>query len=114
MNNLAEKIAKLLEDKKAQDVNVIDVEGKSPICDYFVIASGNSNTQVKALCTHLEEELEKDNIRPKHIEGYAGATWILMDYGDVIVHIFYYETREFYSLEDMWEKAQNAQIEAED
>ncbi|MCL2838258.1 MAG: ribosome silencing factor [Oscillospiraceae bacterium] len=105
MNNLAEKIVKILEDRKATDVKMIDVKDVTTIADYFVIASGNSNLQVRALCDIIEEELEKDNIKPKHIEGRDGATWILMDYLDVVVHIFYYETRNEYTIEDMWTKA---------
>jgi len=103
--NLAEKVANLLEDKKARDVKTIDVQGVTTVADYFVIASGSSSLQVKALCDILEEELEKDGIRPRHIEGYNDATWILMDYLDVVVHIFYYETREEYTLEELWSKA---------
>ena len=105
MNNLAEKIVKLLEDRKAQDVKMMDVSDVTTVADYFVIASGGSNLQVRALCDIVEEELEKDGIRPKHIEGRDEATWILMDYLDVVVHIFYHETRETYTLEDMWTKA---------
>jgi len=105
MNNLGERIVKLLEDKKAVDVKLLDVKDVTTIADNFVIASGNSTLQVKALCDILEEELEKDDIRPKHIEGRNEATWILMDYLDVVVHIFYHETREEYTLEDMWNKA---------
>jgi len=102
--NLSQKIEKLLDDKKAADIKIISIEERNALADYFIIASGSSSIQVKALCDHLEEELEKEEIRPRHIEGYNEATWILMDYGDVIVHIFYRETREFYSLEDIWTK----------
>ena len=106
MNNLAERIVKVLEDRKAVDVKMIDVKDVTTIADYFIVASGNSNLQVRALCDIVEEELEKSGIRPKHIEGRDDATWILMDYLDVVVHIFYHETREEYTLEDMWNKAQ--------
>jgi len=105
MNNLAEKIVQILEDKKAVDVKMIDVKEVTTVADYFIVASGNSTLQVKALCDIVEEELEKSDIRPKHIEGRNDATWILMDYLDVVVHIFYYETREQYTLEEMWQKA---------
>ena len=105
MNNLQDKIVEILENKKAVDVKLIEVKEVTTIADYFIVASGNSTLQVKALCDILEEELEKDGIRPKHIEGRQDATWILMDYLDVVVHIFYHETREQYTLEEMWEKA---------
>jgi len=103
--NLQEKITKLLEDRKAHDVKLMDVKDVTTVADYFVIASGNSNLQVRALCDIVEEELAKDGIKPKHVEGRDDATWILMDYLDVVVHIFYHETREMYTLEDMWGKA---------
>ena len=105
MTNLAEKIAQILEDRKAHDVEMMEVKEVTTVADYFVIASGNSNLQVRALCDIVEEELEKIDIRPKHIEGRADATWILMDYLDVVVHIFHHETREQYTLEELWSKA---------
>ena len=105
MNNLAEKIVKLLDDRKAHDVKLIDIQDVTTIADHFVIASGNSTLQVRALCDIVEEGLEKEGIRPKHIEGRDDANWILMDYLDVVVHIFYHETREAYTLEDLWSKA---------
>jgi ribosome-associated protein len=105
MNNLAEKVVQILEDRKAIDVKLIDIKEVTTVADYFVIASGNSTLQVRALCDILEEELEKDDIRPRHIEGREDSTWILMDYLDIVVHIFYSETRELYTLEDMWGKA---------
>ena len=105
MHNLAEQIVKILEDRKAADIKMIDVKEVTTIADYFIVASGNSNLQVRALCDIVEEELEKNDIRPKHIEGRNDATWILMDYLDVVVHIFYHETREEYTLEEMWTKA---------
>ena len=105
MTNLAEKIAQILEDRKAHDVKMMEVKEVTTVADYFVIASGNSNLQVRALCDIVEEELVKLDIRPKHIEGRDDATWILMDYLDVVVHIFYHETREQYTLEEMWSKA---------
>ena len=102
MDNLAEKIVKLLDDKKAEDIKILNIEELTSIADCFVIASGGSNVQVKALCDHVEEELRKKNIFPKHTEGYRNASWILLDYGSVIVHIFNRETREFYKIENLW------------
>lgn len=103
---LLEKIIKYLEDKKAIDIKTIDIKGKTTIADYFIIASGTSSTHIKALADNVEEELKKQDIYPNKIEGYNSAAWILMDYQDVIVHIFTEEQRENYNLEDLWEKAQ--------
>ena len=114
MNNLAERIVQLLEDKKAHDVKLIDIQDVTTIADHFVVASGNSNLQVRAVCDIVYEELKKDGIMPKHIEGRDDATWILMDYLDVVVHIFYYETRELYTIEDLWTKMRSAEEQKTD
>lgn len=102
---LVEKIIKILEDKKALDIKQINITEKTTIADYFIIASGTSNTHIKALADNVEEELKKQDIKPVKIEGYNSGTWILMDYSDVIVHIFTELEREHYNLEDLWEKA---------
>ena len=91
-----------LEDKKANDVRVIDIAGVSVIADYFVIASGSNTNQVQAMADNVEEILEKAGCECKQIEGYQNANWILMDYRDVIVHIFCREDRLFYDLERIW------------
>ena len=91
-----------LEDKKANDVRVIDIAGVSVIADYFVIASGSNTNQVQAMADNVEEILEKAGCECKQIEGYQNANWILMDYKDVIVHIFCREDRLFYDLERIW------------
>ncbi len=103
---LLENIIKYLEDKKAINIKTIDIKAKTTIADYFIIASGTSSTHIKALADNIEEELKKQNIYPNKIEGYNSAAWILMDYQDVIVHIFTEEQRQNYNLEDLWEKAQ--------
>lgn len=104
MSNLLEKIVNILDSKKAIDIKQIDIKEKTTIADYFVIASGTSSTHVKSLADNIEEELKKEKIYPNKIEGYDSAAWILMDYGEVIVHIFTGQERENYSLEDLWEK----------
>lgn len=91
-----------LDKHKAEDIKVIGVTELTSIADYFVIASGTSTTQVKALSDYLEEELGKAGQQPRRIEGYAASNWILMDYGAVVVHIFQAETRSFYDLERLW------------
>ena len=101
--SLLEQIIKVLEDKKAIDIKKVDIKDKT-IADYFVIASGTSSTHIKALADNVEENLKEQGIKPVKIEGYNSGTWILMDYSDVIVHIFTEEEREHYNLEDLWEK----------
>ena len=99
---LTKKIASILDAKKAKDIEAIHVENVTSIADYFVIASGTSTTQVKSLSDDIEEQLAALGCEPKRVEGYLSASWIVLDYYDVIVHIFCGETREFYSLERLW------------
>lgn len=99
----AKKIAFILDDKKANDINVVKIEAISPIADYFVIATGTSNTHVRSLADEVEEKLKKENdTPPTRIEGYRSNSWILIDYDNVIVHIFTKEGREFYDLDRLW------------
>ena len=88
---LEEKILQILDNKKGYDIKVIDVQEKTILADKFIIVSGTSNTHVKALCDNIEEDLKKEGIAPKRIEGYSEGRWILMDYSEVIVHIFHPE-----------------------
>ena len=90
---------KALEDKKGEDVKIIDIQGVSILADYFIIAGGSNVSQVQAMADNVEEELFKAGFEPRQIEGYSTANWILMDYGDIIVHIFSREDRLFYDLE---------------
>lgn len=98
---LLEKITTLLEDKKAIDLKTLDIIEQSTLADYFVIASGTSNTHIKALADNVEVELKKEDIYPNKIEGY-NTEWILMDYGDVVVHIFTEKERQNYDLEELY------------
>ena len=91
-----------LEDKKGQDIKVIDISNVSVMADYFIIASGTNRNQVQALSRNVEEKLQENKIYPRQIEGYQTASWILMDFNDVIVHIFNEEDRLFYNLEKIW------------
>ena len=93
---------KALEEKKGKDNKVIDIHEVSVIADYFVIASGSNLNQVEALKENVEEKLGKAGYEPKQIEGSRNSSWILMDYGDMIVHIFDEENRLFYDLERIW------------
>lgn len=101
-----EEILKLiyekLDEKKAIDIRIIDISELSVMADYFVITSGSNINQVHALADFVSDELAKTGIKAKAVEGYTNGNWILMDYGDVIIHIFDKESREFYDLERIW------------
>lgn len=101
-NELTDKIVKVLDDKKARDISVINIEGITTIADYFVICSGTSTTHIKTLADEIEEKMKEEGIKPLNKEGYNSARWILVDYGDVVVHIFHEEDRSHYNLERLW------------
>lgn len=91
-----------LDRHKATDIQVLSVTDVTSIADYFVIAEGNSSTQVKALTDYIDGELEQQGVTPARKEGYGGSSWVLLDYGTVIVHVFLRETRQYYDLERLW------------
>ena len=91
-----------LEEKKGEDVRVIDISGVSVLGDYFIIASGNNRNQIQTLCDAVEEKLGRAGYPVKQIEGYDNANWVLLDFKDIIVHIFDKENRLFYDLERIW------------
>ena len=93
---------KALEDKKGEDIRVIDIREVSILADYFIIADGSNASQVQAMADNVEEELLKVGTECRQVEGYNTANWILMDYGDIIVHVFSREDRLFYDLERIW------------
>ena len=99
---MARLACKALEDKKAVDIKVIDIEKVSILADYFIIASGTNRNQVQAMADNAEEILGRAGYEPRQIEGYQNANWILMDYGDLVIHIFDEENRLFYDLERIW------------
>ncbi len=107
-NELKNLICKILDDKKGVDITVIDIGELSIVADYFVIVSGRSTTQVKALANNLEEELSKNySLEPLRSEGKRDGRWAVVDYGSVVVHVFHEETRRLYSLEQLWGNGQN-------
>lgn len=106
-NSLAVQIAKVLYDKKAQDIKVLYVGGMTVITDYMVIASGRSALQVKSLADDVEDAMAEQGCTMRAKEGTAEGRWIVLDYGTVLVHIFHPEDREFYHLERLWEDGQN-------
>ena len=99
---MAKLACKALDEKKGLDIKVIDIHEVSVLSDYFVIASGSNENQVQAMMDNVEEVLGKAGYEPKQIEGGRASSWVLMDYGDLIVHIFDEENRLFYDLERIW------------
>ena len=95
-------IVKVLDEKLAEDIVVIDMSIDSPICDYFVIASASNQNQVQAMVDNVDETLGRAGFEAKQIEGTRNSSWVLMDYGDMIIHIFDEENRLFYDLERIW------------
>lgn len=106
----AKRAVCLLDSKKADQVSLLKVGELTVLADYFVICTGNSSTQVKALADYVEDDFEKIGITPLSREGKQGFNWVLLDYGDVIIHIFDRETREFYHLEKLWDDAEEIDI----
>lgn len=99
---LAEEIAEILDEKKGQDIVLLDVSELLWITDTFVIVTGTSNRQVQTLADAVEERLKAGGVRPLRVEGRSEAEWVLLDYGDVILHVFQPATREYYGLERLW------------
>lgn len=105
--DMARIAVEALEEKKAEDVKVIEISNISVIADYFIIANGTNSSQVQALVDGVEDSLGKQGYLPKRIEGTKSSNWILMDYGDVIIHVFSKDDRLFYDLERIWGKGTN-------
>lgn len=97
-------------EKKAYDLVVMDVGGLSSLADFFVICTGRSDTQVQAIAQSIEENLRHLGVRPLATEGYPAGQWVLLDYGDVVVHIFLEDVRTFYDLERLWARAPRVQL----
>lgn len=104
---LAKKIANFLSEKKAEDIVIINVSDKTIVADYYVLATGRSMTHVRSLCELTEEELDKAEIAPLRREGIREGRWAVLDYGDVILHVFNDESRLFYHLERLWDNGEN-------
>ena len=100
-----------LEDKKAEDITIIDISEVSVLADYFIIADGNNKNQVQAMVDNVQEELFKAGYEMKQMEGYREGNWILLDFGDIIIHIFDKENRLFYDLERIWKDGKEVSIE---
>lgn len=106
------RAAELALERKGYDVIALDLRGISSATDFFVLASGRSDVQVKAIAEHISEELRREGTRPSHVEGLRGGRWVLLDYIDFVVHVFHPHAREFYQLENLWGDA--PRWEAED
>ena len=91
-----------LKEKKAENIQIIDISSVSSLGDYFIIANGTNRNQIQALSDNIQERLGKEGVHPKQVEGYNNANWVLLDYRDIIVHIFDKESRSFYDLERIW------------
>lgn len=100
-----------LSEKKAKNVKVIDISDLTTIAHYFIICSGTSLTHIKTLADNVEEKLTEKGVHCIHREGYNSARWILLDFGDVVVHIFLEEDREFYGLERLWQDGRQVEVE---
>lgn len=111
----AKKMAKLayhaLDDKKGEDIKIIDISGVSVLADYFIIANGTNQSQVQALVDNVEEEMHRAGFPLKQREGYGNGNWVLLDFGDIIVHVFDKENRLFYDLERIWRDGNTVEVE---
>lgn len=107
----AEKIANLIFNKKGYDVTILDLRDLATFADYFVICSADSDTQVKAIADEIDKSLRDEGIKCWHKEGYMALSWVLLDYVDVVVHVFKKESREFYNIEKLWGDAHTTEVE---
>ena len=111
-SKLMAKLAyKALDDKKGEDIKVIDISEISVLADYFIIANGSNDSQVRALVENVEDELSKEGFEVKQREGYGLGNWVLLDFGSIIVHVFDKENRLFYDLERIWRDGKYVDVE---
>ena len=106
----AEKIADLIFNKKGYDVRIIDLRSLATFSDFFVICSADSDTQVKAIADEVDKSLRDEGIKCWHKEGYMALSWVLLDYVDVVVHVFKKDAREFYNIEKLWGDAPSIEV----
>ncbi|MBE7046961.1 MAG: ribosome silencing factor [Ruminococcaceae bacterium] len=107
---LMQKTVAVLSRRKTENIKVLNISSLTTIADYFVICNGNSSTQIKSLADELEEKLKEENIELYSKEGFSDASWILLDYSTVVVHIFNPEQRDFYSIESLWSDAPEVDV----
>jgi len=107
----AQRAARAALDRKAVDLVVLDVQGLSGVTDYFLVCSGRSTTHLKSITDAIREELKEDGVRPLHVEGATESGWVLLDYGDVLMHVFLEDTRAYYALERLWGDAPSISVD---
>lgn len=108
----AQRAARIALDRKALDLVVLDVQALSSVTDFFLVCSGRSTTHVATIADAIRDELKTDGMRPLHVEGVAESGWVLLDYGDVLVHVFLEETRVYYALERLWGDAPSIPVDS--
>ena len=108
--SLARTAARLTLNKRAEDVMILDLRELDGVCDYFFICSGSSEVQVKAIAEAVEDGLRERGVRPWHIEGFESRRWVLLDYVEVVVHVFHEKTREYYMLDRLWGDARSVDL----
>ena len=111
-NKIIDRIVELIFNKKGYDVKILDMRKLTTITDYFIICSGDSDTQVKAIADEVDKQMRSEGVRSWHTEGYRTLNWVLIDFVDIVVHVFKKESREYYNLEKLWGDA--PMISAED
>ncbi len=111
MNDALRKALNAVDDKKAADIVVLDISGVATFANYFLLCTGDSSRQIQAIVDEVEQKLEAIGLRPSHIEGYQHAEWVLMDYIDVVVHVFSKSARAYYDLERLWRDAKKLDVE---
>ncbi|MCK5260276.1 MAG: ribosome silencing factor [Candidatus Omnitrophica bacterium] len=109
----AKLVAKFASDKKAQDIVILDMRKVVNFCDYFVICSGNTIRQVRAVAEHIDDEFEALGMSLRFKQGFKASEWIVFDAGDVVVHVFVKDVREFYGLEYLWREAKEVKVDLE-
>ena len=112
--SISKLIAEVIYEKKGEEILILNLEGKSPIAKFFIICTATSSIHAQAISDSIKEELHKMNHSPHHIEGYERGTWVLLDYLDIVVHIFVPETRTFYGLERLWGDAKTIRFHAKE
>ncbi len=112
INKITKTAWEALDDKKADNIVILNIGEVSVIADYFIIASGGNPSQINALVDSVEEKLAELNVKPVNIEGIQNASWVLMDYGDIIIHIFSKNDREFYNLERIWADCKEVDVDS--
>ena len=108
MNELVLEMARILDGRKAEDIVMIDIREQTIIADYFIVCSGRSSTHIKTLADELSQEMAQRGMPRHRIEGYQAGRWIVLDFGEVLVHIFHQEEREFYDVERLWISGDNS------